>query len=208
MLPVAGKPVGIGIVGLGNRGRYFARSWPHDPRSCIVACCERDAGVLKSARAEIGDDSINYYSDLERMLGDDNVDAVVVATHEQHHKECGIAVLRADKHLFLEKPMAQTIEDCDALILAWENTDKVFMVGLELRYCSLCRTMKHILDRGKIGEVKIGYAFDNVGVGATISMRCCSRPASAATITFTDRGDADKIRYRFSSRRECTPSIS
>jgi predicted dehydrogenase len=159
------KPIGIGIVGLGNRGKYFARSWNHHPRCSIVACCECDAGVMESARAAIDDDSIDYYSDLKQMLADDNVDAVVVATHEKHHMECGIAALNSDKHLFLEKPMAQTIEDCDALIQAWENTDTVFMVGLELRCCSLCRTMKEILDRGEIGEVKIGYAIDNVSVG-------------------------------------------
>jgi predicted dehydrogenase len=120
---------------------------------------------MESARTVIGDDSIHYYPDLSEMLADDNVDAVVVATREKEHRECGIAVLQASRHLFLEKPMAQTIEDCDALIRAWEKTNTVFMVGLELRYCSLCQTMKEILDRGEIGEVKIGYAIDNVSVG-------------------------------------------
>ena len=159
------KPIQVGIVGLGNRGRYFARSWKHHPRCRIAACCERDSRVILSARGAIGDDSIDYYSDLDRMLADGNVDAVVVATREKEHRECGMAVLHANKHLFLEKPMAQTIEDCDALIQAWEKTNTVFMVGLELRYCSLCQTMKEILDRGEIGEVSFGYAIDNVSVG-------------------------------------------
>jgi predicted dehydrogenase len=159
------RQIRIGVVGLGNRGRYFARSWNHHPRCRIVACCDRDPRAMASARAVIDDDSIEYFSDLNRMLADGNVDAVVVATREKDHATCGISVLHAGKHLFLEKPMAQTIEESDALIQAWENTETVFMVGLELRYCSLCRTMKGILDRGEIGEVKFGHAVDNVSVG-------------------------------------------
>jgi len=74
-------------------------------------------------------------------------------------------VLRAGRHLFLEKPMAQTIEECDAMIEAWQAGGSVFMVGLELRYCSLCEAMHEILEEGTIGEVKTAYAIDNVSVG-------------------------------------------
>jgi len=61
--------------------------------------------------------------------------------------------------------MAQTIHECDAMIEAWKQSGGVFMVGLELRYCSLCQAMKEILNRGDIGEVRIAYAVDNVSVG-------------------------------------------
>jgi len=159
------QPIRIGVIGLGNRGRHFAVEWNRLPACRVTACCERDGAVLESARSAIGNHAIAYYDDMDRMLAEADLDAVVVATEERHHRECGVAVLRAGKHLFLEKPMAQTVEDCDALIRAWEPTNVVFMVGLELRYCSLCQAMKEILDRGDIGEVKIAYAVDNVSVG-------------------------------------------
>ena len=161
----AGGTVGVGVIGLGNRGRYFARVWGEHPQCSVVACCDRDPSVLEQSRRIVDDDAITYYNDMQDMLGDDRVDTVVVATHDRHHTECGIAALQAGKHVFLEKPMAQTVEDCDALIQAWEKAGTVFMVGLELRYCSLCQAMKGILDRGDIGNVKLGYAVDNVSVG-------------------------------------------
>jgi predicted dehydrogenase len=102
---------------------------------------------------------------MDTMLEAVPLDAVVVATHDRHHAECALAVLQRGKHLFLEKPMAQTVEDCDAIIRAWERTNRVLMVGLELRYCTLTMAMRQIADRGDIGEVRLAYAVDNVSVG-------------------------------------------
>ena len=164
---MGGEPIGIGVVGLGNRGRSLALAWGRNPGCRIVACCERDPGVLRAAREELRDQSIAWHGDLGEMLRDPRVEAVIVATHDRHHAECAIPVLQARRHLFLEKPMAQSVEDCDAVIRAWEGSGTVFMVGLELRYCSLCRTMREILDRGDIGEVRLAYAVDNVSVGGT-----------------------------------------
>jgi predicted dehydrogenase len=59
--------------------------------------------------------------------------------------------LKAGYDTLLEKPMAQTIKECDAMIAAWKKSGAVFMVGLELRYCTLCQEMKAILERGEIG---------------------------------------------------------
>ena len=58
---------------------------------------------------------------------------LVAATNDAAHGANGLEVLRMRKHLFLEKPMAQTIRECDDMIEAWKNSKVVFMVGLELR---------------------------------------------------------------------------
>ena len=167
MVDGSSREIGVGVIGLGGRGRYFARVWGEHPQCRVVACCDRDPAVLAAAKGIVDDDAMAYYEDMREMFADDRVDAVVVATHDRHHAECGIAALEAGKHVFLEKPMAQTVEDCDALIRAWEGAGGVFMVGLELRYCSLCQAMREILDRGDIGDVKLGYAIDNVSVGGS-----------------------------------------
>jgi predicted dehydrogenase len=159
------QPIRIGVLGMGGRGRYFAKSWPKNPGCRVVAACERDPRVLDLSRRIVTDPGIRWYDDMHRMLAEGELDAVVVATNDKAHAQGAIAVLEAGKHLFLEKPMAQSIQDCDAVIDAWRKTDRVFMVGLELRYCSLCQIMKQILDRGDIGAVKIAYAVDNVSVG-------------------------------------------
>jgi len=157
--------IGIGVVGLGGRGLYLGQAFDADPRAALVAVCDLDAQRLAHARHVFAGRDIAYYEQLRDMLADPRVQAVVVATNDVAHGANGLAVLHARKHLFLEKPMAQTIEECDAMIEAWRGSGVVFMIGLELRYCSLCQEMRAILERGDIGEVKIAYAVDNVSVG-------------------------------------------
>jgi len=118
---------------------------------------------LDEVRAKYPD--VPTYDNLDEMLADPEVEAVVVATPDHAHSENAVAALSAGKHVFLEKPMAQTISDCDAIMHAWQRAQTTLLVGLELRYCSLCQEMRKIIDRGDIGEIKCGYAVDNVSVG-------------------------------------------
>lgn len=157
--------IGIGVIGLGGRGIYLGHAFNSDPRAKLVAACDLDVQRLEHARKSLKEDNVSYYTQSAELLADPRVDAVVVATHDAAHGRNGLEVLRARKHLFLEKPMAQSIAECDAMIEAWRDVGVVFMIGLELRYCSLCQMMKEILDRGDIGQVKLAYAVDNVSVG-------------------------------------------
>jgi len=157
--------IGIGVVGLGGRGVYLAGALDADRRARVVALCDRDPVRLDQARQALGAEGRACYASLTEMLADPDVQAVVVATHDAAHGANGLEVLRARKHLFLEKPMAQSIAECDAMIEAWRAAGVVFMVGLELRYCSLCEAMRAILDAGTIGEIRLAYAVDNVSVG-------------------------------------------
>jgi len=159
------EQIGIGVIGLGGRGLYLGRAFGQDPRARLVAVCDMNPGRLRYAQERFGTEAVAYYGESTAFLDDPNVDAVVVATNDAAHGANGLEVLKARKHLFLEKPMAQTIPECDAMIEAWKEVGGVFMVGLELRYCSLCQAMKEILDRGDIGEVRVAYAVDNVSVG-------------------------------------------
>ena len=102
---------------------------------------------------------------MEEFLDTPGLDAVVICSPDRNHAEHAIAALKRKKHIFLEKPMAQSITDCDRMIDAWQGTDTVFMVGLELRYCSLMKDVKKLMDEDIIGEVKTGTVIDNVSVG-------------------------------------------
>jgi predicted dehydrogenase len=171
---VAGA-IGVGVIGMGPRGRYLARGLREHPSARVVALCDTDPARLRSAAEGLASPGLGEYRTSAELLADRRVDAVVVATHDKAHAAVGLEVLRARKHLFLEKPMAQTIEDCDELIAAWRRAGTVFMVGLELRYCSLAEDMKAILDRGEIGDVRLGYAVDNVSVGGQYYFHDASR---------------------------------
>ncbi len=160
------RPVGIGVLGLGSRGIYLAYAFKELKGAELIAVCDRNEKrfAMTRKKVEMGEE-LACYTDLAAMLADPRVDAVIVATHDKAHAANGIQVLEAGKHLFLEKPMAQTLDDCDAMIRAWQGSPSVFMIGLELRYCSLCEDMMAIIKRGDVGQIKLGYAVDNVSVG-------------------------------------------
>lgn len=157
-------PVRTAVLGLGGRGRYFCRMYAESPRSRLVAVCDRNPQAFGPVRNKWGNE-IDYFTDSAEMLQSEDIDAVIVATHDKDHAESAVKVLRHDKHCFLEKPMAQSIEDCDAIIQAAEDSQGLLMVGYELRHCVLFEEMRRLLDRGDIGDVKMAWAVDNVSVG-------------------------------------------
>lgn len=155
----------LGILGLGGRGVYFGGKSFMKNGNCYVACvCDTQQEKCDAAKAVFGDE-VRTYTDMDAFLQDPDLEAVIVTTPDYTHADCAIAVLKAKKHLYLEKPMAQTIEDCDRIIAAWEGSDTVFMVGLELRYCTLMQQTKALIDAGEIGRIRIGTVVDNVSVG-------------------------------------------
>lgn len=161
---IENKKIGIGILGLGTRGVYFGgKLFDRHPGCKIVGLCDLNRERIKAAKNVLGD--IPAVSSLDELLKMPELDAVVVCTPDKYHYEHAMKVLRAKKHLYLEKPMAQTIEHCDELIDMGMKSQVVFMVGLELRYCTLARDMKRLIDDGEIGEIKTGYVVDNVSVG-------------------------------------------
>lgn len=156
--------VRIAVIGMGGRGRYFAQAFDTNPRSETVALADPNPVALDTCRA-LFSDKVGYYTDHHEMLERSDIDAVVVASNDKSHTENSLAVFAAGKSLLLEKPMAQSVEDCDEIIRAWKESGKVFMIGLELRHCSLFTRMREIVDRGDIGEIIMGQALDNVSVG-------------------------------------------
>jgi predicted dehydrogenase len=159
------KTVKIGVLGLGSRGIYLAGAFHATPGAQVVALCDRNDKRFALARERGKLPDARTYTDYAAMLADPELDAVVIATHDKAHAANGMDALAAGKHVFLEKPMAQRVEDCDRLIEAWRASRCVFMVGLELRYCSVSQDLKALVERGDIGEVKLAYAVDNVSVG-------------------------------------------
>lgn len=155
---------GVAVAGMGGRGRYLARAFNDDPRTRLVAVCDTNRQALETARATFGD-GVSYFHDQSEMCAKTDFQIGVVASWDPAHRENAVNFLKRGVHVYLEKPMAQTVEDCDAILHAWEETDKTLMVGLELRYCTLCEEMKRLLDAGEIGSVKLGMAVDNVSVG-------------------------------------------
>jgi predicted dehydrogenase len=91
---------------------------------------------------------------LEELLSDAEIDAVVVATPVRFHYEMAKACLNAGKHVFIEKPMARTVDEAEELVALAERQGLVIMVGHTFLFSPAVRRLKQIVDAGDIGEVQ------------------------------------------------------
>lgn len=158
-------PIGIGVIGVANRGGYFVDEFgSRVPGARIVAGMDVRDEHLERFREKVGPE-VFVTKDYRDLIAHPDVQAVVVASPDNFHEEQGLAVLQAGKHLLLEKPMAITVEGCDRLLAAHRNTNVVFGLGLSMRYMPMFQTMKRIIDSGDIGEVKAYWCNHYVGKG-------------------------------------------
>ncbi len=161
------------VIGVGGRGRYFARMYDQaaHPGFELRAVCDLQPDRLELVRSARGE-GISYHSDMHELLAHDDIDAVLVATQDPDHTAPTIAALGAGKHVLVEKPLCQSIDDSNRIVHAARQAKGILMIGFELREASVFSSMKQLLDEGRIGPVKIGHAFDNVSVGGNYFFHC------------------------------------
>lgn len=159
------EPLRIGMIGVGGRGGLW-HHWhrPNDGRSVVVAGADVSTSALDAFRSANGMDPF-VTTDYRELLARPDVDAVAVCSPDYCHEEHAVAALEAGKHLFLEKPMAITTEGCDRVLTTWQRSGKQMMIGFNMRYMSIFRVVKEIVDSGAIGEVKAVWVRHFVGYG-------------------------------------------
>jgi predicted dehydrogenase len=148
--------VRIGVAGLGYWGPNLARNFAGLPDCELAWCCdgseaarERWASAFPSAR---------FTADLDDLLGDPDLDAIVLATPVPSHGELAETVLRAGKHCFVEKPLAQSVVDAERAVAAARETGRTLMVGHLLEYHPGVTKLKEIADTGDLGPIHYIYS--------------------------------------------------
>ena len=101
--------VRLGVLGAGNIAAMNVRGYLEDPRCDIVAVCDTDEEVGRQAAKEWGAES--FYAELPDLLADDSIDAVEILTPTHMHHDHVIAALEAGKHVSVQKPVANSVED-------------------------------------------------------------------------------------------------
>lgn len=145
----------IGLLGAGWFGREaHIRNLLQIEGVEVVAVSSRSEESLKASQALVGD-SLEVFTDWSEVATHDEVDAVVVAlTNDQHHAASMMA-LNAGKHVLCEKPLGLTVSQCDEIIAAAGTANKVLQIGHEMRFQRLYGHMKHMIDRGDIGDLQL-----------------------------------------------------
>lgn len=150
------EPVRIGVVGLNYWGPNLARNVDRLPGAELAWCCDLDDKVLAKARGMFP--KAQTTTDLDDVLADESVQAVIVATSVPTHYALGKRVLEAGKHAFIEKPMALKAADAEDLVATAAARGRQLMVGHLLEYHPAVRMVKQLLDDGELGHIFYVYA--------------------------------------------------
>lgn len=116
----------VGILGLGMAGGFMAPIVASHPRTTLTCAADLDPALRDRFIAHTG---LPAYEDAAALFNSNNVDVVYIATPHQYHAEQTIRALQAGKHVVVEKPMALSLQECDAMINAASSTNRILIVG-------------------------------------------------------------------------------
>jgi predicted dehydrogenase len=146
----------VGVVGLGYWGPNLARNFDKLPEAQLAWIC--DASEESRSRWAAAFPGARPTGDIEEMLADDSLDAVAVATPVPSHAELALRVLEAGKHCFVEKPLAQSVQDAERVVDAAAEAGQVLMVGHLLEYHPGILQLKELIDSGDLGDLRYVYS--------------------------------------------------
>ena len=144
--------INVGVVGCGYWGPNLVRNF-HALSDCRVRMvCDPDENRRHHMTSLFG--GVEAVGAFDRMLNGSGLDAVVIATPVRSHYELAKASLESGKHTFIEKPMAMSSVECEALIDVADQKGLTLMVGHTFLYSSPVRKIKQIIKDGDIGAVQ------------------------------------------------------
>lgn len=130
--PVSGEPIRTAVIGMGQQGRAILGELAKLEAVKVVALCDTDERRLSAAQRRSPEAKV--YAGHEQLLGDAGAfDAVIIATPTHEHVAPAIACVEAGKHVYLEAPIAHTIEDARRIAASARGAKGVFAVGLLAR---------------------------------------------------------------------------
>jgi len=162
-------PVGVGIVGTGQRGAAYAWGIARTSGLRVAGLCDTNAERMESFARDCDLADVRRTTQLPELLTDEQVGAVFVAVPDKHHRHVAEAAFAAGKHVMLEKPMALSEADCRAIIAAKQQAGRVLQIGFILRCTPFYRKIKAIVDAGTLGQMTSISASENLGTSHSAS---------------------------------------
>ena len=157
-----------GVIGLGFFGEKHLEVLTNLPDVEVVGICTRRKARLREMAKRFR--VPKTFTDYNDLLLDKDIQAVSIVTHIETHKKPTLAALKAGKHVFLEKPMAPTEQDCDTIIKTAKKAKGVFMVGHICRFDQRYAIAKENIQKKKIGRIVSLYARRNIPAAVSRSV--------------------------------------
>jgi predicted dehydrogenase len=151
----AGTPIRVGVVGLGYWGPNLARNFAAVDGCELAWLCDG----AEQIRTKLADafPGVCTSGEIDELLADPELDAVVLATPVPTHAELAARVLEVGKHCFVEKPLATTVADAQRAVDAADKAGRILMVGHLLEYHPAVTHLKELLDADELGSLYYVY---------------------------------------------------
>ncbi|HEU4752213.1 MAG TPA: Gfo/Idh/MocA family oxidoreductase, partial [Armatimonadota bacterium] len=160
--------VRVGIAGVGFMGVTHFKAYPQVEGAEVAAIFTRDpkklAGDWTNVRGNFGGaggtqdlTGIRKYSDLDQLLRDPEIDLIDLCLPSYLHRDVAVRALEAGKHVLVEKPIALTVEDADAMIDAARRTGRLLMVAQVLRFWPEFAAIKDLAQSGEHGALQAAH---------------------------------------------------
>jgi predicted dehydrogenase len=146
----------IGVVGLGYWGPNLARNFDRLPGAELRWICDQSQEARERFASTFRDTRVS--GDIDELLDDPELDAVVIATHVPSHAPLAMRALGAGKHCFVEKPLAYSVAEAEQVVAAAREAGRVLMVGHLLEYHPGVEKLKEIAAGGELGDVHYLYS--------------------------------------------------
>ncbi len=147
------KPVRTALIGCGKVGGLHAAALSTLRESQLVAVCDASLERAEKFAARYAG---HAFQDVSKMLRDSGAEAVFICTPHPLHAEPAIAAAEAGAHVMIEKPMAASLADCDAMLQAARKSGVTISVMSQRRFYEPVQRMKAAIEGGKIGRPILG----------------------------------------------------
>jgi predicted dehydrogenase len=145
------QDVGVAVIGYGYWGPNLVRNFANTDGAQVIAVSDLDPEKLAvGTRLHPG---ITRTTDFRDLLRDGRIDAIAIATPVHTHYELALAVLRAGKHVLVEKPLARTSKEAQHLIEEAERRDLIMMVDHTFIYTPAVRKIRQLIFDGVVGDI-------------------------------------------------------
>lgn len=142
--------LGVGVIGAGVWGETHLKAYSSAPHVRLVGVCDTNEALGRARAQQYGAEMFTV--DYRELLARPDIEAVSVVTPDFLHREITVAALQAGKHVLLEKPMATTVADCEAMIEAAQAQNRILMVDFHNRFNPAFVALKRAIEAGQMGE--------------------------------------------------------
>ncbi|MEO5592386.1 MAG: Gfo/Idh/MocA family oxidoreductase [Chitinophagaceae bacterium] len=159
----------LGLIGAKGQGMANLRQALKQPGVECGALCDIDDAILTERSAEINKTQGKapvVYKDFRKLLDNKDIDAVIIGTPDHWHCYQTIAACEAGKDVYVEKPLANSIKECDLMVAAVRKYNKIVQVGQQQRSGGHWQSAMQFIKSGQLGDLRKTQAWANFNYGA------------------------------------------